>query len=135
MGLFKNPRKNKDKWAKLVVANAQPGMDFDEEFLDAATTLYIQQHARILYDSIRFVLNSKNEDTRKERFKLAQQKFGALVAIKKYASRVFNQFIQAIDKMDVLLMGDSLTSYKEKYAFSRINRKAPNNTIVYGKWN
>ena len=26
MGLFGNPRKNKDKWAKLVVTNAQPGM-------------------------------------------------------------------------------------------------------------
>ena len=36
MGLFGNPRKNKDTWAKLVVTNAQPGMSFDEKFLDAA---------------------------------------------------------------------------------------------------
>ena len=36
MGLFGNPRKNKDKWAKFVVTNAQPGMSFDEKFLDAA---------------------------------------------------------------------------------------------------
>ena len=36
MGLFGNPRKNKDKWAKLVVTNAQSGMSFDEKFLDAA---------------------------------------------------------------------------------------------------
>ena len=60
MGLFGNPRKNIDKWAKLVVANAQPDMKFDEKFLDAATTLYIQQHARILYDSIRLVLHEIN---------------------------------------------------------------------------
>ena len=32
MGLFGNPRKNKDKWAELVVANTQPGMDLDEKF-------------------------------------------------------------------------------------------------------
>ncbi len=32
MGLFGNPRKNKDKWAEPVVANAQPGMDLEEKF-------------------------------------------------------------------------------------------------------
>lgn len=105
MGLFGNPRNKKDKWAKLVVANAKPGMDFDEEFLDAATTMYIQQHTRILYDSIRLVLNSKNENTRKERFKLAQEKFGALVAIKKYANKEQKKEInRALD--DFLKMED-----------------------------
>jgi len=98
MGLFGNPRNNKDKWAAIVVANAQPGMNVDEKFLDAATTLYIQQHARVLYDSIRIVLTSKNKKTQKDRFKLAQKEFGALVEVKKYASREQKKGInQAID--------------------------------------
>lgn len=105
MGLFGNPRKNKDKWAELVVANAQPGMNLDEKFLDAATTMYIQQHTRILYDSIHLVLTSKNKKTQKERYKLAQEKFGALVRIKKYASKEQKKGInQAID--DFLKMED-----------------------------
>ena len=113
MGLFGNPRNNKDKWAKLVVANAKPGMEFDEQFLDAATTMYIQQHARILYDSIRLVLNSKNENTRKERYKLAQEKFGALVAIKKYANKEQKKGInRALD--DFLKMED-MYKHPEKY--------------------
>lgn len=51
MGLFGNPRKKIEKWAPLVMEGYTPGMPIEEEFLDAATTLYIQQHARILYDS------------------------------------------------------------------------------------
>lgn len=124
MGLFGNPRNNKDKWAKLVVANAQPGMDFDEQFLDAATTMYIQQHARILYDSIRLVLNSENEDTRKERYKLAQQKFGALVAIKKYASREQKKGInRALD--DFLKMED-MYKHPGKYQEPTVDVKKQN---------
>lgn len=63
------------------------GKPIDEEFLDDAATLYIQQHARILYDSIHLVLTSKNEDTRKSRYALARKQFAALTKIKKYASK------------------------------------------------
>lgn len=64
MGVFGNPRKKIEKRAPLVMEGYVPGMPIDEEFLDAATALYIQQHARILNDSIRRVLTSKYEQTR-----------------------------------------------------------------------
>lgn len=81
------------------------GMPIDEEFLDAATTLYIQQHARIMYDSIRIVLTSKNEQTRKDRFALAQKKFGMLSKVKKYANKEQKKVInQALN--DFLIMED-----------------------------
>ena len=78
MCLFGNPRKKIEKWASLVMEGYVAGMPVEEEFLDAATTLYIQQHARILYDSIHLVLTSKNEETRKSRYALAQKQFAAL---------------------------------------------------------
>lgn len=87
MGLFGNPRKKIEKWAPLVMEGYVPGMSVEEEFLDTATTLYIQQHARILYDSIHLVLTSKNEETRKSRYVLAQKHFAALAKVKKYASK------------------------------------------------
>lgn len=87
MCLFGNPRKKIEKWAPLVMEGYVPGMPVEEEFLDAATTLYIQQHARILYESIHLVLTSKNEETRKSRYALAQKQFAALVKIKKYANK------------------------------------------------
>ena len=87
MGLFGNPRKKIEKWAPLVMEGYVPGMPVEEEFLDAASTLCIQQHARNLYDCIHLVLTSKNEETRKTRYALAQKQFAALVKIKKYASK------------------------------------------------
>lgn len=36
-------------------------MPIEEKVLDEATTLYIQQHARILYDCIHLVMTSKNK--------------------------------------------------------------------------
>lgn len=64
MGLFGNPRKKIEKWAPIVMEGYVPGMPVEEEFLDAATSLYIQQHARILYDCIRLVCTSNNWKTK-----------------------------------------------------------------------
>lgn len=52
MGIFGNSRKKIEKWAPLVMEGYVPGMPVEEKFLDTATMLYIQQHARILYDSM-----------------------------------------------------------------------------------
>lgn len=105
MGLFGDPRKKIEKWAPIVMEGYVSGMPVDEEFLDAATTLYIQQHARILYDSISLVLTSKNEQTRKDRYVLAQKHFAALVKIRNYASKDQKKGLnQALD--DFLKMED-----------------------------
>lgn len=121
MGLFGNPRNNKAKWASVVTEDKQPGMNYDVAFLEAVTALYIQQHTRILYDSIRIVLTSKNEKTRKDRYALAQKKFNALVKVKKYADKEQKKMIiQALD--DFLKMEDM---YKQpgKYDGKGFDRK------------
>lgn len=87
MGLFFNPRKNKQKWASVVMANTRKDIEVDEKVLDAATKLYIQQHARILYESLQLVLTSKNASTRKSRYKLAEQHLGSLCTVRKFATK------------------------------------------------
>ena len=130
MGLFGNPRKKIEKWAPLVMEGYVPGMPIDEEFLDAATTLYIQQHARVLYDSISLVLTSKNEQTRKERYALAQKHFAALVKIKNYASKEQKKGInQALD--DFLKMEDA---YKHPRKISEEQRKANKRQMKQDFW-
>lgn len=86
MSLF-HPRKNKSKWASVVVGGYKPGMNIDEKILDEATDVYIKQHARILFESIHIVLTSKNEDTRKERYKLATSHYGSLTKVYRFATK------------------------------------------------
>jgi len=113
MGLFGNPRTKIEKWAPLVMEGYVPGMPVEEEFLDAATTLYIQQHARILYDCIRLVCTSQNKQTRRERYDLACKKYAALAKVRKYASKEQKQIIdRAID--DFIQMQD-IYKHPKKY--------------------
>lgn len=131
MGLFGNPRKKIEKWAPLVMEGHVPGMPVEEEFLDAATTLYIQQHARILYDSIHLVLTSKNEETRKSRYALAQKQFAVLVKVKKYASKEQRIGLnQALN--DFLYMEDM---YRHPDRIPEIQRKANKRQMKQDFWN
>lgn len=131
MGLFGNPRKKIEKWASLVMEGYVAGMPVEEEFLDVATTLYIQQHARILYDSIHLVLTSKNEETRKSRYALAQKQFAALVKVKKYASKEQRIGLnQALN--DFLYMEDM---YRHPDRIPEIQRKANKRQMKQDFWN
>ena len=106
-------------------------MPVEEEFLDAATTLYVQQHARILYDSIHLVLTSKNEETRKSRYALAQKQFAALVKVKKYASKEQRIGLnQALN--DFLNMEDM---YRHPDRIPEFQQKAKNRMMKQDFWN
>ena len=87
MGLFINPRRNKEKWASIVIANYKKGMNVAVKVLDEATDAYIKQHARILYDSIHIVLTSSNAETQKERYKLANSHYGSLTKVYRYGTK------------------------------------------------
>ena len=105
MGNFFNPRNRKVEWAKAVEVKFQPGAPLTEQFLDMATDQFIQQHGRILYESIHLVLTSKNASTKKSRYKLAREHYRALLGVQKYANKNQKKAIrQAID--DFLIMED-----------------------------
>lgn len=114
MSLFGDPRKKIEKWAPIVMEGYVPGMPVEEEILDVATSLYIQQHARILYDCIRLVCTSKNWKTKQERYELACKKYGALSKVRKFANKEQKQIIdRAID--DFVQMQD-IYKHPKKYA-------------------
>lgn len=115
-------RKKIEKWAPIVMEGYVPGMPVEEEFLDAATSLYIQQHARILYDCIRLVCTSNNWKTKQERYELACKKYGALSKVRKYANKEQKQIIdRAID--DFIQMQDI---YKHPKKYEPIEYKESN---------
>lgn len=55
---FFNPRKNKSKWASIVIEDYIPGYTYDENALEFATDAYIKKHAKALFDSIHKTLSS-----------------------------------------------------------------------------
>ena len=87
MGLLGLSRKQKETWASIVIQGIKPGMQIDDALLKNATEIYISQHIRILEDSVRLVMESKNQKTREERYDLSLQHFDALSKIQKYADQ------------------------------------------------
>lgn len=87
MGLFGLSKKEKEAWIAIVIQGKKSGMQIDEALLKNATEIYITQHIRILEDSVRIVMESKNQKTREERYDLSLQHFDALSKIQKYADK------------------------------------------------
>lgn len=87
MSLFGLSRKEKEAWTSIVIQERMPGMQIDDALLKNATETYITQHIRILEDSVRIVMESKNQKTREGRYDLSLQHFDALSKIQKYADK------------------------------------------------
>lgn len=98
MGLFGNPRENKDAWAAIVMAGNAPGSMIPEETLIAATAMFVSQHLRIFYESVEFVYSTKNKKTKTSRFELAKKHHVELLRVKKYYDKAQKKVIsQATD--------------------------------------
>ena len=123
MELFGNSRKNIEKWASIVMPEAKARAEIDEKLLEEATALYMSQHSRILYDSIRLVMTSKNKETRKSRYQLAETHIGALLRVKKYGDREQKQAIsKALDdfvKMEDYYKHPNREALREKAAMKQ----------------
>ena len=102
MGLFGLSRKEKEIWASIVIQRIKPDMQIDDGLLKNATEIYINQHIRILEESARLVLESKNNKTREDRYELALQHFSTLSKIRKYADK--NQKKRIADAQDYFMI-------------------------------
>ena len=66
--------------------------------LEAATAFFVQQHVRILVDSIQLFLTSKNKEIRKSRYQLACQHYGELNRVHPYTTKEQRKIVdKAID--------------------------------------
>lgn len=103
MGIFGFSKREKENWASIVISGTQPGTQIDDALLKKATDIYIDQHIRILKDSISLVRTSKNKKTREERYELALQHYGALTKIQKYADKKQKKAINdALDEFMIM---------------------------------
>lgn len=102
MGLFGLSRKEKEILASIVIQGIKPDMQIDDGLLKNATEIYINQHIRILEESARLVLESKNNKTREDRYELALQHFSTLSKIRKYADK--NQKKRIADAQDYFMI-------------------------------
>ena len=117
MGLFKSKT---EKWASIVMPSSNGQVP--ETLLKEATRVYIEQHARILDESIKLFLTSKNKETRKNRYKLACEHYGALSRVKKYADRNQRKLIDK--KIDDFVKADDLYRHPDrKEAIAAIEAK------------
>ena len=76
------------------------------------TEIYICQHIRVLEESVRLVLDSKNAKTREDRYELALQHFSALSKIRKYADK--NQKKRIADAQDYFMIMNEHYKHPER---------------------
>ena len=112
MGLFGLSRKEKEIWASIVIQGIKPDMQIDDGLLKNATEIYINQHIRILEESARLVLESKNNKTREDRYELALQHFSTLSKIRKYADK--NQKKRIADAQDYFMIMNEHYKHPER---------------------
>lgn len=113
MGIIFKARNNRKKWAAVVMPSSN-GTEIPVEILEAATNQYIQDHVRILNESISLFLKSKNQETRKSRYKLACEHYGALSRIRPFTDHkqkaIVNKAIDDFVKADDLYHHPDRTS-------------------------
>ena len=112
MGLFGLSRKEKEIWASIVIQRIKPDMQIDDGLLKNATEIYINQYIRILEESARLVLESKNNKTREDRYELALQHFSTLSKIRKYADK--NQKKRIADAQDYFMIMNEHYKHPER---------------------
>ena len=132
MGLFRPSKKEKETWASIVLSGIKPGMQIDDALLEKATDSYINQHIRILEESVRLVMESENSRTREDRYELSLQHFDALSKIQKYADK--NQKKRIADAQDHFMIAMEVITMVErmiklyKIIFKEIDEK--NNKLL-----
>lgn len=112
MGIFKISKREKENWASIVISGIKPGMQIDDNLLKKATDIYVDQHIRILNDSVHLVLTSKNKKTREERYELALQHYAALTKIQKYVDKKQKKAIK--DVLDEFMIMNESYKHPER---------------------
>ena len=109
MNLFGFSKKEKDNWMSIVIPGIKSGVKVDDKILKKATAIYIDQHSRILKESMHLVQTSKNIETQRNRYALAMQHSTALAKIQRYADRRQKKVIYDIQNEFMVV--------KEKYHY------------------
>ena len=109
-------------------------MQVDDVLLKNATESYVSQHIRILEESVRLVLESKNKKTREDRYELVLQHFSALSKIRKYAHK--NQKKRIVDAQDYFMIMNEHYKHPERIRKQEKQKlKRQKRDSFYETWN
>ena len=95
-------KKKRDKmaWATLVYGKPPKNIENEsEERLSSFTTIMLMQHHRIIVDSVKIVLATKNSETRKSRTDLSLYHYQEMVKFRPFCNK---------EQLDILCQAESL---------------------------
>ena len=87
MFFFRKKKIDKTAWVALVYGKPLKNIDMEsEERLSALTTVILMQHHRIVVDSVKIALATRNDETRRSRTDLSREHYQKMVIFKPYCN-------------------------------------------------
>ena len=114
-----------------MLSGIKPRIQIDDALLEKATDSYINQHIRILEESVRLVRESKNSRTREDRYELSLQHFDALSKIQKYADK--NQKKRIADAQDHFMIMNEHYRHPERIRKQEKKHQKNRSEMPFGK--
>ena len=100
MFFLRKKKVDKAAWAALVYEKPPKNIEREsEERLSSLTTLMLIQHHRIITDSVRIVLATKNDETRRSRMDLSRYHYQEMLKFKPYCNK---------EQLEILRQAESL---------------------------
>lgn len=100
MFFFRKKRVDKAAWAALVYVKPPKNLEREtEEHLSSLTTLLITQHHRIITESVRIVLATKNDETRRSRTELSRYHYQEIMKFKPYCNKEQLELLRQAESM------------------------------------
>ena len=95
MFFFRKKKIDKAAWAALVYEKPPKNIEREsEERLSSLTTMMLMQHHRIITESVRIVLATKNDETRRSRMDLSRHHYQEMVKFKPYCNKEQSEIIR-----------------------------------------
>lgn len=100
MFFFRKKKVDKTEWATLINGKSPKNIEkVSEERLSSLTTISLIQHYRIVAESVKIVLATKNDETRRSRTDLSREHYQKMMKFKPYCNK---------EQLEILRQAESL---------------------------
>ena len=97
---FGRKKIDKGKWAEVIYGKKIPNSEAQSvEQLTKYTTMMLEQHYRIINDSVQIVHNTKYEETRRGRLELCRSHHQEMMKLEPFCNAEQKAMIQSAKKM------------------------------------
>ena len=100
MFFLRKKKIDKAAWAAVVYVKPPKNLEREtEEHLSSLTTLLITQHHRIITESVRIILATKNDETRKSRMEVCRYNYQEIMKFKPYCNKEQLEMLREAESM------------------------------------